>query len=341
MAELDYRVDRSNMGELLKGFPLQCKEAIEIGERADFRDGTGKRNLVVSGMGGSAMGGQVVKACLSGEAGLPIYVNRDYNLPGWVGENTLLLISSYSGNTEETLSAYEEGKIRGAAMVCMTSGGRLEELAKEDGFHLVKIPSGLPPRCALGYLSVPIFVLLARRGMVENKGKELSELVGILKQMGDELSRPGNPALELAQRLKGSLPIVYSSERFGVAATRWRTQLNENSKTFVHTNLLPELNHNEIVGWDNPAGLLKEAQVVFLRDREEHSQVRRRFEITGEILRPLASGISQVWSRGEGLLSRLYSLIYLGDYLSYYLALLRGVDPTPIERIDYLKEKLR
>ncbi len=329
------------MGELLKRFPLQCQDAIEIGERAEFRDVGGKRNLVVSGMGGSAMGGDVVKACLSGEVGLPVYVNRDYSLPGWVGEDTLLLISSYSGNTEETLSAYGEGKMRGAAIVCMSSGGRLEKLAKEDGFPLVKIPSGLPPRCALGYLSVPMFVLLARRGMVEDKGKELAELVGILKEMADELSRPGNPALELARRLRGSLPIVYSSERFGVAATRWRTQLNENSKTFVHTNLLPELNHNEIVGWDNPAGLLKEAQVVFLRDGKEHSQVKRRFEITEEILEPLASGISRVWSRGEGLLSRLYSLIFFGDYLSYYLALLRGVDPTPIERIDYLKGKLK
>ncbi len=329
------------MFDLLTSFPLQCEEAIEIGEKADVGDLSACEAIVVAGMGGSAMGGDLLKACLSDELKAPIWVNRDYSLPGWVGKANLLFVSSYSGNTEETLSAYEEGKRRGVVIVSVTSGGKLERLSKEDGYPLVKIPPGLPPRCALGYLSIPMLVMLSRAGVAGDKGQELREAIKILKDMQSELARLHNSASELARKLLGRLPIVYCSERLGVVARRWRTQLNENSKTFVHTNLLPELNHNEIVGWGQSKALLGDAELIFLRDRKEHPQISKRFEITGEILAPLASGVSEVWARGECLLSRLFSLVYFGDYLSYYLALLLGVDPTPIETIDYFKKRLQ
>lgn len=341
MVDLDWGVDRSNMVDLLRNFPLQCEEAIAIGKDVEVGYLSGGESVVVTGMGGSAMGGDLLRACLSDEVDIPIWVNRDYSLPGWVGKRTLVFVSSYSGNTEETLSAYEEGKRRDAKLVSLTSGGKLEKLSKKDGYPLVKIPSGLPPRCGLGYLFFPMFIVLSRTELVKSKGDEIEEALAVLRQMAGELCQSRNQAIELAGRFVGKLPVFYSSNRFEVVVRRWGTQFNENSKTFAHTNLLPELNHNEIVGWDQPENLLKDAEIVFLRDGKEHPQVRRRFEITKELLKPLASGVYEVWSRGEGLLSRLFSLIYFGDYLSYYLALLLGVDPTPIERIDYLKGKLK
>lgn len=341
MADLDWSVDSSRMLDLIRGFPAQCEEAVEIGQGVGARDLSGTAAILVAGMGGSAIGGDLLRLYLSDELKTPILVNRDYTLPQWVGEKTLIFLSSYSGNTEETLSTYYEGKSRGAELISITSGGKLGELTQEDGHLLVKVPGGMAPRCALGYLFFPMLGVLTCGGIVETKDGEVGETLKVLRQMAEELSKSQNKALELARKLVGKLPVIYSSSSFEVVVRRWATQLNENSKTFAHTNLLPELNHNEIVGWEQPEALLRDAEVFFLRDPKEHSRVQRRMEITKEMLSPIASGISEIWAKGEGLLSRLFSLIYFGDYLSYYLALLLGVDPTPVNRINHLKEKLR
>lgn len=326
--------------------PEQCERAYTIGVSKtvpeNFRD---FKNIVFSGLGGSAIGGDLIRSYLAGEAKVPIIINRNYGLPAFVDQRTLLVATSYSGNTEETLQVYEEGRKRTSRIIVITSGGRLAEFAKRDGTPLVTIPPGLPPRAAIGYSFFPALVILAKLGMAVDKSSEIQETISVLRGLSKSLSPEAklgnNRAKQIALAIYGKLPFVYgSNDFFDVVTTRWRTQLAENSKQLCSTHILPELTHNEIVGWVNPPGLIKDFVVVILRDRADHPRIARRMDITRSIIKETASEVIEVWSKGEGLLARIYSLIYIGDFLSFYLAVLNGVDPTPVERIDFLKKEL-
>lgn len=343
------KLDPSDMLGLVEVLPEQFEEARKITVKFALEPGyLGKKKpnkIVVTGLGGSAIGGDLLRTYLLKELKIPVLVNRYYHLPEFVGKDTLLLAVSYSGNTEETLSAYKEGKSRGAKIVGLTSGGKLYELCKADKVPALIIPGGFPPRASMGYQFTGIVGILEKLGLIEDKSADFQEMTKVLKSMREELNRQvaleKNPAKKMAEQLYGKIPVVYASQDLNdVVALRWKDQFNENSKSFAVCNVFPELNHNEIVGWEIPAEILKNFIVIYIRDKGENPQVKKRFEITEELIKNLASSILQVWTKGESLLARLFSAIYFGDFVSVYLALLNEVDPTPVKRIEELKKQL-
>lgn len=334
------QIDKSGMEEKLFHLPEQILEAIKFADFSNIRIDREIRNIVVAGMGGSAIAGDILKAVFWHTGAIPVEIVRYYSLPRFIDSHTLLIVVSYSGNTEETLSCFHQGEKRGAKIFCISSGGELTEIAKEKSIPIVQIPKEFPPRCAIGYLTVPM--LLPLKGLGIDLLPDIDETVTVLKDLRSKLCAAieDNQAKRIAQSLLDKVPVIYSSYEYGVVCFRWRTQLNENSKVWAHTNLLPELNHNEIVGIGVPAELCSKCFVVFLRDPDELVEIKRRAELTKEIISPLVSGTIDVWAKGRSTLAKLFSLIYYGDWVSFHLAMERGVDPTPIERIDYLKSQL-
>lgn len=340
-------LDKSNMLDLLLGLDEQCRRAKEIG--ASFQpkgiSNTGIKNIVFTGLGGSAIGADLIRSYTSFEIKVPIIVNRNYTLPNFVDRDTLLFASSYSGDTEETLSAYEEAKEKKARIIAISSDGTLERLSKKDGIPFIKIPQGFPPRCALGYSFIPLLLTLCKLGFIKDKVKEIDEVIDVLSQLKNELGLNSpvnkNIAKRVALILQHKYPIIYGADDYiDVTVTRWRGELAENSKHLASSHVFPEMNHNEIVGWDFPPELIRKFVVVFLRDSGDHKRVAKRIDITKEILSKKGISIVEVFSRGEGLLSRIMALIYIGDIVSFYLAILNGIDPTPVDRVTYLKKEL-
>ncbi|HIE09953.1 MAG TPA: bifunctional phosphoglucose/phosphomannose isomerase [Armatimonadetes bacterium] len=325
--------------------PDQLRDALRIAEEVFLPPSyRGVKGVVVAGMGGSAIGGMLASAILEGELSVPMLLSRNYDIPAFVGEETLFIAVSYSGNTEETISAYETAKGRGAKIACIASDGDLAEMALQDGFPLVKIPTGYQPRAAIGYLFVPLLLLLAKLGLIPDKSKEVEEAAEVIEEWREELSpecpTPDNLAKQLAERLKGKIPAIYGCEGYtGVVAYRWRTQLNENAKAFAMSNVVPEMNHNEVVGWRFPDPILRNFVAVFIRDPDDHPQIRRRFDLTKEIVKRYAP-VYEVWPRGESKVARALGLVFLGDMVSLYLAALNRVVAYKVEPIEWLKEQL-
>jgi glucose/mannose-6-phosphate isomerase len=338
-------VDRSNMHNLIKTFPSQVKEAVAIGNAATLKMKTrGIDRIILCGLGGSAIGGDLLRSYLADELSVPFLVNRNYTLPKFVGPGSLVIISSYSGNTEETNTAHREALKRKAKILCITSNGMTEKLARSKKSPVIKVPGGLPPRAALGYSFFPLLIALGRLGLIKKKSRDISETMAMLEQKALEYSKPDpdtNKALQLAQQLRGKLGVFYSStERFDAVNTRWRGQVAENGKSLAFGHVLPEMNHNELVGWKVLKEQMREIQVMFLRDREDHKRIRVRMDITKGIISQYTPHVVEVWSEGNSLLTRMFSLVYLGDWVSFYLAILHGEDPTPVKVIDHLKQEL-
>ncbi|NTV47160.1 MAG: bifunctional phosphoglucose/phosphomannose isomerase [Chlorobiales bacterium] len=302
------------------------------------------QNIVITGLGGSAIGGDLARTYLSGECKVPIFVNRNYTLPEFVGPATLVIASSYSGNTEETISAYKDAIKRKAKVFCITSGGEVEKMALKQKHYTVKIPPGYPPRTALGFSFTALLTTLANFGFIKSKAKDLKETAEFLKKKSEmyaDFSLKGNLAVELAKKSVGKLPLIYTSDDFtSVVGVRWKGQICENAKVLAYSNVLPELNHNELVGWKLNKDLLKQTHVIVLHDKTDHVRTQFRMLVTADIAKKYTKSISEVQSEGNSLLTRLFSLILLGDWTSYYLAFFNEVDPTPVEVIDYLKKSL-
>ncbi len=274
---------------------------------------------------------------------IPLFVNRSYTLPKFANGNSLVVVSSYSGGTEETISAYSQARKNGAQILVISSGGKIGNTASKLGHNWVKIPGGLPPRAALGYSFFSMLTAFQKAGILKSKHAETSETLALLKQLSDEYSDyEKNPLpLRLADQLVNMLPIVYSStERFDAVNLRWRGQIEENAKTVAYGNFFPEMNHNEIVGYSTLKDLLSRFVVLYLLDGGDHPRVAARFSFVKEIIRPYCSNVIEVRSQGKSLLARMFSLIYLGDWTSYYLAIKKNVDPTPVGNIDMLKKNL-
>lgn len=343
------RFDRSNMLELLESFPGQCRSAKALGEMAIMPAPLKKfpfKNIVCTGLGGSAIGADIARSYLAGIIDLPIIVNRDYLLPAFVGPETLLVVSSYSGNTEETVSAYKDGRKKKVKAVAITSGGEIKKLACFYGDPIVMMPGGFPPRAALGYSFFSLLAVLSKLGITGNLSSGIDMAIASLEKMrsshiGFSVKSGRNIAKRLAADLAGRLPVVYSAQaHFDAVATRWKGQLAENAKVISLANVFPEMNHNEIMGWENPREVLEKAVAVLLRDGLDHPRVARRMDITKKILIKEGFEVLEVRSHGADLLERIFSLIYIGDFVSYYLAILNREDPTSISRINYLKKEL-
>ena len=339
------KVDPSGMRSLIVNFPRQVEEAVAIGMASKIKFPISRiNNIVISGLGGSAIGGDLLRAYLAGEIGVPIAVSRNYVLPEYVDDRSLIVVSSYSGNTEETISSHHDAVKRKAKVLCITFGGSVKQLAAKKKHAVIEIPGGLPPRAALGYSFFPTFIVLSKLGFFKSKKKEIDETIALLKEKATVYGDPeseNNPALRIAQSLYGKLPVVYSSvDRFDAVNVRWRGQLSENAKTLAYGHVFPELNHNEIVGWEVLKDSMKKIHVVILRDAEDNPRIQLRMNITKEIIKDFADGITEVHSEGKSVLARMFSLLYLGDWVSFYLAMLNGVDPTPVKKIDFLKNEL-
>ncbi len=344
------RLDKSSMLKLLVEFPGQCRDAKKIGMDLPVEEGyfKGCSHILFTGLGGSAIGADLVRSYLAGEIKVPLFVNRNYTLPGFVSSQTLVVASSYSGNTEETISAYKDARSRGARMVAITSGGALADMAREDTVPVVTIPPGFPPRSALGYSFFPSLLLTRKLGLITRKDVEgeVDRAIKLMEELrdgtvGPHVAEKKNLAKALARSLCGRFPVIYGGQdHIDSVVARWRGQLAENSKTLSSSHVFPEMNHNEIVGWENPAPVVKKFVVVVLRDRGDHPRTKKRMDITKHIIEKEGVEAIEVESAGNSLLERMFSLIYIGDFMSYYLAILYGVDPTPVDRVTYLKKEL-
>lgn len=340
------RLDPTGMYDWIRNFPEQIEDAVRMGTSTPLTLRTsGIQNIIVTGLGGSAIGGNLLRSYLANELDLPFIVNRHYRLPEFVGTKSLVIVSSYSGNTEETIAAHADAVKRKARVLCITTNGETMKMAKKFKHPVIEIPKGLSPRAALGYSFFPLLVAFFRLGLIKNKTKHIAETVKLLRAESSVLSNPessDNTALQLATTLQGKLPIIYApTEHFDAVAVRWRGQISENAKQLAFGHVLPEMNHNELVGWKHPVQLLKQLHVVFLRDAGTHKRIAMRETITKQIVLSYAGGVTDVWSKGRSLLARMFSLIHLGDWVSFYLAILNNEDPTPVKVIDYLKEELR
>ena len=341
------QLDTTNMFASIDSLPAQCSAASgEIIDKVTLPQFKGITNILVTGLGGSAIGGDLLRVYAAGMLDVPVVVNRDYTIPKFVGASTLFFAVSYSGNTEETLSAYAEAHKRGASIVAITTGGKLGVMAKADGCPIVDIPAGLMPRAANGYLFIATLAVLQKAGFLPDLKAEIDEAVYLLKdlcnQLAPEVKEEQNPAKQLARKLHGKIPVVWgSSGTTEVIAQRWKGQINENAKSPCYWNMFPELNHNEIVGLETPAELLRNIHIVILRDENDHPQVKKRMEITKEVFQGKVDGFTEIQAYGKGALARTYNLICIGDFASVYLAALNGVDPGPVKAIDFLKSELQ
>ncbi len=344
-------IDPQDMLGAILGLPEQIDDAKRVALGASFDSLTGKTfsSLVIAGLGGSAIGGDFLRAGYEATLTVPVTVVRDYHLPGYVNERTLVYATSNSGNTEETLACYESAKNARAGLVAFSTGGKLATMAKADGVPLVSFPGGLQPRAALGYSFVPLIVASSRLGLLPGVLlDDIDEASAVLREVRNECNPETpfakNPAKRLAAACFSRLPVIYGSQgERGVVAYRWKTQIEENAKAFAVSNVFPELNHNETVGWSGTHGqgeVEKNFAVVILRDDREPKQIQRRVDLTKQIIARVASSIDEVWARGESTLSRMLSLTYVGDFASYYLAIAYGEDPTPVRVIDWLKSEL-
>lgn len=326
------------MFEMVLGLPGQMAEAGLTARKAALGPRRRFDRVFVAGMGGSGISADIARGLLEQETAVPVAPCRDYTIPAAVTGDSLFIAVSYSGNTEETLAAFEQAAGRGCRMVAITGGGKLAEFAGRRGVPVVSIPPGLPPRAALGYLFASLLVTLERLGVCHSYRKDIEETVGLLERRKQAWRRR---ARSLAGIIRDRLPIVYSTSRLlDAVAERWRCQLNENAKVMCHVNAFPEHNHNEIVGMGAPEFLPKRSVVVALVDSGTHPRTRLRLGHVLDITRGTYARAVTLESNGESALARVFSLLMLGDLVSVELAALRGVDPMPVTRIDELKRRM-
>ncbi len=335
-------VDGSDQLTDVLAIPEHLRDALWKVESAQLDDWDSPAGLIVAGMGGSAIGGALARAALGDTASRPILSARAYGLPAWTTPDTTVLCSSYSGNTEETLACYEAAGALGAQRVVATSGGRLAELARADGVPVVPVAGGLQPRAAVAYMTVAAVEVAARCGAGPRSSAEIDVAAEHLEELVEEWG-PDAPedslAKSLARGLHGSVPVVAGAGLTSTIAYRWKTQLNENAKVPAFAHELPELDHNELVGWAGAAELGR-FSAVFLEDSDTHPRIADRVELTEALIRESTAGTFRVQTRGTSSFERVFSLVLLGDLVSVYLAVLRGVDPGPVDLIEQLKASL-
>jgi glucose/mannose-6-phosphate isomerase len=339
------QIDGSGMLSHLHAFPEQCRRAWEkitgFDLPPEYKDIDG---VIILGMGGSAIGGDLVRRLALAESKTPVWVHRDYGLPPFANERTLVIASSYSGNTEETLSAFSQSLKTRAKKLVLTTGGRLKELAEKESVPVFAIDYPAPPRAAFPHSFVPLLGIFQKLGLLKDKSAELKEGLDTLNKLAGELSEtnplPSNPAKQLAEKLHRNVVIIYGAEMLSEVARRWKTQLNENSKTMAFFELFPELNHNSAVGYDFPPEIKERIFVVMLHSPLLNPRNRLRYEATAKLMTRAKIKHEMVEARGASALAQMLSLILLGDYVSFYLAVLNEVDPTPIDSIDFVKKHL-
>lgn len=323
-------MDSSNMRQALQDYPKQFMKGLKASKGIGLQ---GKFNrVVICGMGGSALPGDIVALCLGKD--FPVIVSRDYALPGLLADDIIFIVS-YSGNTEEALAAYGEAMIEGANVVGFSAGGILEEWCRRDGVPHVKFPKetpGFQPRCATGYMFSAMMNVLANSGAIKSREAEMVALGDFLEGLGAE-----SGAMKLAGALDGRVPVIYASEQMAAVARMWKIKFNENCKMMSFCNSFPELNHNEMVGYESS---LKPYHFIILKDPEDHERVRKRMDLTSRLIKERGGMVTLIDMSGPSQLFRALGAAYLGDWVSYHLAAMQGTDPAPVRIVEDFKKRL-
>lgn len=324
------------MQRFVSAFTKQLQEAIEIGKSTQLSP-TNKaiQNIVISGLGGSGIGGKIVAQLTEKQLSVPVVINNNYALPNFANENTLVIISSYSGNTEETVSALKEAISKGCEIACITSGGEIESLAKENNINLIIVPGGNPPRAMLTYSLVQQFFILNNYGLINNSF--LTEIQNSIKLLNNNEEAIKKEAKEAAEKINEKILAIYADSGYEGVTVRFKQQINENSKVLCWNHVIPEMNHNELVGW---AGGSNEYAAIFLRNDNDFERNQVRMEVSKDIISKHTNTVIEIYSKGTSKIERTLYLILLTDWVSVFLADLRGVDSIEVDVITGLKNKL-
>ena len=342
-SEIIRRIDKSDMLSFCVESPVHYEQASKLAKTLSV-DYPKPDTIVVAGMGGSGIGGELLKDWTRDRIKIPAEVCKEYSLPAYANRHTLVLVVSYSGETEETLSVFLDAIKRKCMIVCVSSGGKLHEFSERLGFPHLLVPSGMAPRATLPYLFLPLIATLEKIGLISDGDREISETIRVLEQVSadnsPEIPSGHNFSKKLAASINGTVPAVYGFGFYRTVAQRLKTQFNENSKNPAKWEFFPELDHNEIVGWEEAKQFAKCFSAIFVRDGEEPPEIHQRIEVTKELMSRHVKKLFDVHSQGESKLAKMASVICMGDFTSVYLAVLRDIDPTPVKTIALLKQKL-
>ena len=339
------QLDTSGILDCLREFPEQCGLAWEKVLKFDLpREYTRIDKVLILGMGGSAIGGAMVRRLALSESKVPVWIHRDYGLPLFVDDGTLVIASSYSGNTEETLHAFIESLKTPAKKLVLTTGGKLKHLADGEGIPVLVIDYQASPRAAFPHSFISLVGIFQKLGLLRDKSADLREALQILGKLTRDFTETtplgSNPAKQLATKLWGHVTVVYGAGILSEVAQRWKSQINENSKAWAFFEVFPELNHNAVAGYEFPSQAREEILVLFLRSSLLHPRNLLRYEATAKLLAKAGVIYELVEAAGKTTLAQMMSLVLLGDYLSFYLAILNRTDPTPVDAIDFVKRYL-
>jgi glucose/mannose-6-phosphate isomerase len=325
------------MYQLIKDFPQQMRHAIEIGENITVKTTfiAPIQNIIVSGMGGSGIGGDLLSELMECDIKVPIISNKGYTLPSFVGANSVVILSSYSGNTEETLSVGHQALTRGIKPICITSGGALAEMANQNNWDLILIPSGRPPRASLGYSSIQLFYVLFKLNLIDISFK--AKLIASADLMEATQSEVMLEAQSITPKLIGKILISLSEDKLSSVALRFKQQVNENSKAHLWINALPEMNHNELVAWRERN---EDLAVVYLVTRDMNTRVRERMAFNRPVIEKVTPHVFEIEAKGEDTYQEHFYLIHLTDWVSYYLGVAKGYDPMEIDVLIALKNHM-
>jgi len=324
------------MDELISGFTSHLKEAMEVGKKAEFKNTDNSLlNVLVCGLGGSGIGGTIISQLVSEQCSLPITINKDYKIPSFVNQDTLVICCSYSGNTEETLEMYEQAQAKGAEIAVITSGGRFAEIAEENGHNVIQIRGGFPPRAAFGLSFPQLFFALHQYGLINDDF--IGSIESAMRLMDAEESTTQAEAMKIATQLHGTFPIIYTEAPMEGVAVRFRQQVAENAKMLSSHHVIPEMNHNELVGWRTKSENLS---VILFRSKDEYYRNTARIEKSKEIASNYTSNINEVFAKGEGRIQQALYLIHFGDWITYDLAVLKEIDSVEVDVITGLKDML-
>jgi len=335
--------DPDDMLSRIKDLPKQVRDAWAIAGKATIAPAySDVRNITVAGMGGSAIGGDLAAALLADELKVPMSVHRDYGLPAYVGRDSLVIVSSYSGNTEETLSSFEEARKRGAKVLALTTGGKIAELARASNYPVVTFSYKAQPRAALGYSLGLVLGVLAKLGFARDLSDDIEAALSDLAKLEERVHEGArtNDAKKMALELQGRVPFAYGAGVMGVMARRVKGQWNENAKNWSAFDVMSELNHNAVVGFEHPPIAKEALTVLLLRSDRDNPRHKLRFEVTRELLDRARIPHKTLQFAGRNMLSEVLQMVLFTDYVSFYVALLNGADPSPVKSIDYLKDRL-
>ncbi|KAF0132846.1 MAG: glucose/mannose-6-phosphate isomerase [Candidatus Saganbacteria bacterium] len=343
MKSEDIGLDKSNLLGIVDAFPEMVKEALRI---CECLKSLNKPNcIIISGMGGSAIAGDLAADFLRNKQKAPIIVNRNYLIPSFADKNTLFIASSYSGDTEETLSALKDAERAGAEIICITSGGKLNEIAAKNKYLKIDLRGGLQPRFALPSFFISLLKVFEKLGFIEGINSQIDETNEVLAKIKNacraDVPLRTNPAKQLAKQLQNKIPVIFcSSGTTEAMGRRLKGQLNENAKANAILSVMPEMNHNELEALDKLKRCENNFAAIFIRDEEDHIRVNKRIEIVKSMLGAKLGGAHEIPTQGKSRLARMFSQLIFIDYFTVYLALLNGVDPADIQTITKFKKEM-